>query len=506
MPPRSAGKLRRRHAEPRDLQRRQLADALLEDQPRQHFVLRQLGDRGEDHLRVGGAAGDGDGDGHVAALRRAGKSRIGSRSPAKVTMPRSKVMRWVRMSSRPRTIWKAPTVDDRRDRAGDAQIAAELRIEPAAAHENPLRRADRRRRAGCRPPDRRASRGGSAVSAARGSDRLLDRRRRIDMPHVDGERIARQPLRHGDLGAVEEHRACQHRPGRHRAGHLQVGVEAWRRRACRRHSARAGPAWRDRPGSRRSGRARSSRRRRPFPRRSRRSAARSTTRSPESVAASARLRSTMPVSGSTKPPPCEVTRPENCGADAVPATAMSRSSAPCSAAPREASWLLPSEAAPPPVTRRSSGAPGAVPTVPATSTSRPAAPVMRLVRLTTSFGELALRGDGERAEPGVARRRDRGAGEREIEASRSGAGGVPVRGDRAGDRAFRAESGRKAVRQRRRHGVERRGKIERRAGVPGERDAAAAGFERRACRSARCRPRPRSSSARRAPARCPARE
>ena len=31
-------------------------------------------------------------------------SRIGSRSPAKVTIPRSKVMRWVRISSRPRTM------------------------------------------------------------------------------------------------------------------------------------------------------------------------------------------------------------------------------------------------------------------------------------------------------------------------------------------------------------------------------------------------------------------
>ena len=72
---------------------------------------------------------------------------------------------------------------------------------------------------------------------------------------------------------------------------------------------------RDRAGSRRPDRARSSRAPRRCPRRSAPLSRSMTSRLLETEAASDRSGSTMPVSGSMKPPPSEVTRPENCGAD-----------------------------------------------------------------------------------------------------------------------------------------------------------------------------------------------
>ena len=105
-------------------------------------------------------------------------------------------------------------------------------------------------------------------------------------------------------------------------------------------------------------------------------------------AASERSRSTMPVSGSMKPPPSEVTRPANCGAVAGPVIAMSTLSAPRSTAPREASRGLPSDSGTPPCTLRLSGAPAAVPTVPVTWSESASAPVMRLVSVSTRLARL----------------------------------------------------------------------------------------------------------------------
>ena len=194
-----------------------------------------------------------------------------------------------------------------------------------------------------------------------------------------------------------------------------------------------------------------------------------TTRLLEIEAASDRLRSTMPVSGSTKPPPSEVTRPENCGADAVPVTAMSTLSAPCSAAPRAASWRLPSDSGTAPVTRRLSGAPAAVPTVPVTWTRKPVragdAARQRARRRPASVPS-AVTASG--AEPGIARGGDRCAlpvADRSAPPARRR---VPVTVDGAGDRALRAEIGREAVGERRGNGVELGGEVERRAGAAGD--------------------------------------
>ena len=267
------------------------------------------------------------------------KSRIGSRSPANVMMPRSKVTRCVKRSSRPRRIWKAPS-------ATMAETGPVTRRRPPNSASNPRPRTKICRGASMVTSSRHGLASAAAVAAsgsvAREIDRAPDVGRRIDVLHVHRHRIARQPLRHGDLGAVEVDRAAQQRPGRELAGQRHVGVEAGgdqravdiarlphlRPEVERKAGAGASPIEPLAVAV-------------PSPLRA---VSRSmTSRLLAIEAASERSRSTMPVSGSMKPPPSEVTRPANCGAVAGPVIAMSTLSAPRSTAPREASRGLPSD-------------------------------------------------------------------------------------------------------------------------------------------------------------------
>ena len=135
---------------------------------------------------------------------RATKWSSGSRLPTSCSEPSSNSMRWPSTTSRPRRRSNWPTGWMSVVGALDAQLAAELDVEAAAAHEDLVRRVRSARRGRCRRG--RGRRGGSRRRRpGRGPGWPRTARRRVDVVDLVERRlgVGAETLGDRDLGAAE---------------------------------------------------------------------------------------------------------------------------------------------------------------------------------------------------------------------------------------------------------------------------------------------------------------